>query len=63
MSIEARSLPEKVKFYGDIFTVAIAFLGFITGNANMFASAALDGAVSTTIGKRIVRFFGKNKES
>ena len=62
MGKEGESRLEKFRKFGDLFSIGLLGIAFITASSGLAAAAALDLAVSQTIGKEIVKKFGKKKK-
>lgn len=61
MSKEDDSIFEKFRKVGDIFSIGLLGIAFVTANSALAAAAALDMALSKTIGKDISKKFSKKK--
>lgn len=62
MGKENLSSFEKLKKIGDLFSIGLLGIAFITGSSALAAAAALDLAMSQTLGKEIGKKFKKSKK-
>ena len=57
-----RSRFEKVNTIFNAGSVAVGFIGFVTGNPALFAAAALDLGIGLTVGDHVAKKFSKKTE-
>lgn len=56
---ERESRVEKIKRWGDIFSIGLVAIAYVTASAALAAAAALDIAISETFGKEFVKKWKK----